>query len=106
MVALQDGFRQEDGDIAVEGRGIPEFGNQVAALAENELADHVIYICHSQLHLAVDAGLPGVLLHGIVPVAVSLQVEQDGTDEQVMVEAENCIGILHQGEIDFRVAPA
>ncbi len=105
VVAAQDGFRQQNRDIAVEAGGIPEFGNEVAPFAEDEFPDHVVHVRHGQLDLAVNACLPGLFLEGIVPVPVFLQVVQDGTEFQLFPFTAEYLPVGHHAEVHLIVGP-
>ena len=106
MVAPEDGLRKQDGDVAVEGRGVLQVGNEFAALAENGLAHDIVHVRHGEFHLAVDARLPGVAAFGIVPTAVLRQIVQEGAEEDVVADLESRIRIRYQGEVHFAVGPA
>ena len=88
MVAAQNRLGEQDRDIAVEVRGILQVGNQFAPFAEDRLADDVVHVGERQLHLAVDARLPGVPVFGIVPGAAFLQVVEDGEQPDIFFLAE------------------
>ena len=106
MIAFQDSLREQDGNVAVEGRGVRQVGNEFAALVEDGLAHDVVHVRDGEFHLAVDVRLPGAAVFGIVLLAVLAQIVQDGTEENVVAELERRIGVRHQREVHFGVGSA
>ena len=101
VIPSQDGFREEDGDVAVEGR-VLQLRDQVVPLAEKGPAGEIVGMGDGKFRFAVQAGFPGRKSFRIVPAAVLSEIVQDGTDVSAVPEGALVAGSVRD-ELEIQV---